>query len=180
VLGVSDNCIASYPGDFAQALIALGATVETVGPGGGRRIAFDDLHREPGDRPDIQTALRAGELIAFYNVPAGPWTRRSRYVKIRDRDSYQFAITSAAVALDLDGDRVREVRIALGGVASVPWRARSAEQVLKGKPLDEASATEAAVAAFEGAVPRQHNGFKIPLGKQTLVRALLEAKAMRI
>jgi xanthine dehydrogenase YagS FAD-binding subunit len=180
VLGVSENCIATYPGDFAQALIALDATVETMGPRGGRQIAFADLHVQPGDKPNVTTTLEPGELITFYNIPAGAWTRRSRYVKIRDRDSYQFALASAAVALDLDGETVREARIALGGVATVPWRARRAEEALKGKPLTEETAASAAEIAFQGAVPRQHNAFKIPLGKETVVRALLEAKAMRI
>src|SRR4051812_48778223 len=173
VLGTSEHCIATYPGDFAQALIALDAIVETVGSASGyRRFAFEKLHVRPGDTPDVETTLAPGELITFIEVPAGPWTRRSHYVKGRDRESYQFAITSAAVALDLDGDVVREVRIALGGVATVPWRAREAEQILKGQKLTEALAERAADAAFAGARPRVHNAFKIPLGKSTLVRAL--------
>ena len=151
-----------------------------MGPRGGRQIAFADLHVAPGDRPNVTTTLEPGELITFYNIPAGAWTRRSRYVKIRDRDSYQFALASAAVALDLDGETVREARIALGGVATVPWRARRAEEALRGKPLTEETAASAAEIAFQGAVPRRHNAFKIPLGKETVVRALLEAKAMRI
>jgi xanthine dehydrogenase YagS FAD-binding subunit len=113
-------------------------------------------------------------------VPSGPWTVRSRYVKVRDRQSYQFAVTAAAVALHLEGNTVREARIALGGVASVPWRARESEEVLKGKILDEALATKAADAAFRGARARGQNAFKIPVGKQTLVRALLEAQAMQV
>jgi xanthine dehydrogenase YagS FAD-binding subunit len=180
VLGTSEQCIAAYPGDFAQALIALGAKVETLGPRGKRSIAFEDLHREPGDQPNVETALEPGELITAYTIPAGPWTRRSRYVKVRDRDSYQFALASAAVALDLDGDKVRTARIALGGVATVPWRAYGAEQALTGQTLDETSAGKAAEIAFQDAVTQPHNAFKIPLGKQTIVRALLEAKAMRI
>jgi xanthine dehydrogenase YagS FAD-binding subunit len=180
VLGTSEQCIAAYPGDFAQALIALGATVETLGPSGRRTIPFSDLHREPGGQPHIETVLEPGELIAFYNVPAGPWTRRSRYVKVRDRDSYQFALASAAVALDLDGDTVRTARIALGGVASVPWRAYESEEALTGKPLTEENAARAAEIAFKNAVTQEHNAFKVPLGRQTIVRALLEAKAMRV
>jgi len=178
VLGTSEHCIAAYPGDLAQALIALDATVETLGPNGSRTIAFADLHRLPADTPHIETVLEPGELITFIHVPAAPWTRRSRYVKIRDRQSYQFALTSAAVALDLDGDIVREARIALGGVATIPWRAREAEAVLAGKTLDESTAMEAANAAFSGAKPRQHNAFKISVGKETIVRALIEAKRM--
>lgn len=179
ILGTSDRCIATYAGDFAQALIALDATVETVGGlSKRRRIPFAQLHRLPQDGAEIQTSLAPGELITFIDVPAGPWTRRSRYVKVRDRDSYQFALTSAAVALHLDGDRVREARIALGGVATVPWRAREAEAVLTGQTFDEALAQRAAQAAFRSAQPRAHNAFKVALGRETLVRALMEVHAM--
>jgi xanthine dehydrogenase YagS FAD-binding subunit len=181
ILGTSDHCIAVYPGDFAQALIALEATVDTVGGASGpRTIAFAELHRLPGDTPHVETSLAPGELITFLNVPAGPWTHRSCYVKVRDRDSYQFALTSAAVALHLEGDRVREARVALGGVATVPWRSRDAEEVLRGHVLDETLAAKAAAAAFAGARPRRHNAFKIPIGQQTLVRALLQAQHMPV
>ena len=180
ILGTSDACIATYPGDFAQALIALDASVETTGPRGARKIAFADLHRQPGTTPNIETVLLPGELITFIAVPAGSWTARSRYVKVRDRQSYQFALASAAVALDLDGDTVRDVRIALGGVATVPWRAREAEDALRGKPLGEAAAMEAADIAFKAAKTQEHNAFKVPAGKQAVVRALLETKAMTI
>jgi xanthine dehydrogenase YagS FAD-binding subunit len=180
VLGTSDSCIATYAGDLAQALIALDATVETVGGrGGSRRIPFAQLHRLPQDTPQIQHGLTPGELITFMDVPAGPWTRRSRYLKVRDRDSYQFALASAAVALHLEGDVVREARIALGGVATVPWRSHEAEETLRGQALDGALAQRAADAAFATARPREHNAYKIPLGKQTLVRALLEVRAMQ-
>ena len=179
VLGTSDACIASYPGDFAQALVALDAVVETVREkGGSRRIPLSDLHRPPGDTPQVETVLEPGEMIAAITVPAGPWTRRSLYLKIRDRDSYAFALASAAVALDLDGETVREARIALGGIATVPWRAREAEAALRGKNLDEAAATAAAEAALAGAQPRGDNAFKVPLAKQTIVRALMDAKRM--
>jgi xanthine dehydrogenase YagS FAD-binding subunit len=180
VLGASDACIATYHGDFAQALIALDAVVETHGGNGRRKMPFADLHRLPGDRPHIETDLAPDELIVAISVPAGSWTRRSRYLKIRDRDSYAFALTSAAVALDLDGEKVRHARIALGGVATVPWRAREAEQVLEGETLDEANAAKAADAAFAEAKPHEHNAFKIPLGKQTLVRALLETRDLKV
>ena len=180
VLGTSDQCIATYPGDLAQALIALDAAVETAGPQGRRQIAFADLHRQPGSTPNVETALRPGELITFITVPAGAWTARSRYVKVRDRDSYQFALASAAVALDLDGDTVREARIALGGVATTPWRAHEAEDALRGKRLDADAAERAADAAFTGAKTYEHNGFKVPIGKQAIVRALLETKAMTV
>ncbi len=181
VLGGSEHCIASYPGDLAQALIALDATLDTLGaPSGPRRIRFAQLHRPPGETPHLETTLHPGELITFINVPSGPWTARSRYVKIRDRQSYQFALTSAAVALHLEGPRVLEARIALGGVATVPWRSHEAEEALRGKPLDEASATRAADAAFAAARTHEHNAYKVPIGKQTLVRALLEAQAMQV
>jgi xanthine dehydrogenase YagS FAD-binding subunit len=180
VLGTSDACIATYPGDFAQALVALEASVVIAGARGRREIPLAALHRRPGTTPHLETGLQPGEIIAGFVVPARPWTRRSRYLKIRDRQSYEFAVASAAVALDLDGETVRDVRIALGGLASVPWRAHEAEDALRGRHLDEASAQAAAQAAFAGAVPRPHNAFKVPLGQATLVRALLEVKSMEI
>ena len=178
VLGVSDNCIASYPGDFAQALIALDAMVEVLGSNGARSLRFADLHRLPGSTPHIETTLAPGELIAAYVIPAGPWTRRSVYTKVRDRDSYAFALASAAVALDMDGRTVRSARIALGGVATVPWRATAAEAMLAGQLLDEGAATAAAKAAFAGAKVHEHNAYKVPLGEATVVRALMTAQAM--
>jgi xanthine dehydrogenase YagS FAD-binding subunit len=180
VLGTSEHCIAAYPGDFAQALIALDAKVEILGSSGShRQMLLADLHRLPGDTPYIENSLQPGELITAIEVPAGPWTRRSCYLKIRDRQSYQFALTSAAVALHLESGVVREARIALGGVATVPWRAREAESVLVGQRLDETVAVKAAEAAFANARVRKHNAFKVPLGKQTIVRALLEAGALQ-
>jgi len=180
VLGTSDNCIATYPGDFAQALVALDADVFIIGPHGSRTIKFAQLHTQPADEPEIETTLGPGELIGAFRIPAGPWTRRSAYVKVRDRESYEFAMASAAVALHLDGDVVNEARIALGGVATVPWRAREAETRLAGKQLDEAVALDAAAAAFADARPYEHNGFKVQLGKATLVRSLLQVKVMEI
>ncbi|RUX67009.1 xanthine dehydrogenase family protein subunit M [Mesorhizobium sp. M7A.F.Ca.US.014.04.1.1] len=179
VLGTSDACIATYHGDFAQALVALDATVEIEGPRGRRTLAFAKLHKRPGDTPDIETDLAADKLITAIEVRLERWSSRSRYLKIRDRESYAFALASAAVALDMDGETVRSARIALGGVATVPWRAREAEDALQGKVLDEAAAQEAAEAAFADARPREHNAFKIPLGKRTLVRALLETRDMK-
>lgn len=178
VLGVSEHCIASYPGDFGVALAALGATVDLEGPHGRRVIPFEELHRLPGDTPHIETTLAPGELITGFSVPAGPWTRRSLYVKVRDRQSYEFALASAAVALEVDGGVVREARVGLGGVAAKPWRSREAEAELRGKPLTEATATAAAQAAFAHAVVRGDLSFKPELGRRTLVRALLAAQAM--
>lgn len=181
ILGTSEHCIAAYPGDFAQALIALEATVETTGGRSGpRTIPFAELHRLPDDTPHLETILAPGELITFLNVPTGPWTRRSCYVKVRDRESYQFALTSAAVALHLEGDIVQEARVALGGVATIPWRSSEAEAVLGGHKLNETLAARAAEAAFAGARPRRHNAFKIAIGQQTLVRALLQAQQMKV
>jgi xanthine dehydrogenase YagS FAD-binding subunit len=180
VLGVSAQCIATYPGDFAQALIALDATVETVGPDGGRALRFAALHRPPGDTPEVETTLWPGEMIAAFVVPLAPWMRRSLFLKVRDRESYEFALASAAVALDLDGPRVMQARIALGGVATVPWRAAEAEEVLRGQRLDDPSLEAAGSAAFGPAQGREHNAFKIALGKRTLARALRAAAAIDI
>jgi xanthine dehydrogenase YagS FAD-binding subunit len=175
VLGASDACIAAYPGDFAQALIALDATVEIMGPEGTHTIPFAALHRMPEGTPQVEAMLGPGELITAFEIPRAPWMRRSLYLKIRDRASYEFALASAAVALDLDGARVREARIALGGVATVPWRAREAEAAIRGKLLDEATAERAAELAFGGARTREHNAYKVELGRRTLVRALRQA-----
>lgn len=180
VLGTSPHCIAAYPGDFAQALIALDASVELASAVGARRISFADLHVTPGNDPSIETSLRPGELITAFTIPALSYARRSMYLKIRDRQSYEFALASAAVALDLDRHTVRDARIALGGVATKPWRARETENALKGQELTEKSARAAAEAAFAGALPHGENGFKPELGRRTLVRALLETAAMEI
>jgi xanthine dehydrogenase YagS FAD-binding subunit len=180
VLGVSENCIATYAGDFAQALIALDASVDLAGPDGERRLAFDRLHRLPAASPQLETTLAPGELITAFSVPSGPWTRRSLYLKIRDRESYAFALASAAVALHLENGEVHEARIGLGGVATVPWRAREAEQVLKGKPMTEATAQAAAHAAFAQAQSHDQNAYKPELGRRTLVRALMAAAALEV
>jgi xanthine dehydrogenase YagS FAD-binding subunit len=179
VLGVSDRCISNYPGDFAQALVALGASLETTGPAGVRLMPFEDLHCG-SDAPHLETVLLPGELITAFIVPAGPWTRRSLYLKVRDRQSYEFALTSAAVALDLTADgTVREARVALGGVAYKPWRAREAEMSLRGKRLDDATALQAGHLAFNGALPRRGNAFKTDLGPRTVARALLQASRLQ-
>jgi xanthine dehydrogenase YagS FAD-binding subunit len=180
VLGTSDQCIASYPGDFAQALVALDAQVEIAGPNGMRRIAFAQLHKPPGNTPHVETTLGRGELITAFSIPATPFAKRSLYLKVRDRASYEFALASAAVALDLDNGTVRDVRIALGGVAALPWRARDAEEQLRGQKLEDKSLNAAALAAFANARPREHNAFKVELGKRTLVRALRQAAAMEV
>ncbi|MBR0815394.1 xanthine dehydrogenase family protein subunit M [Bradyrhizobium diazoefficiens] len=178
VLGVSDHCIATYPGDFAQALIALDAVVEITGRSGTRKMPFAELHKAPGHTPDIETTLRPGELISAFSI-SGRWPR-SVYLKARDRQSYEFALSSAAVALDVQDGTVRDARIALGGVATVPWRAHEAEAVLKGQKFDDGLAQRVADAAFADAKGRRHNSFKIALGKRVVARALQQAVTMEI
>ena len=178
VLGVDDSCIAQYPGDFAVVLIALDAQIDLTGPRGARAIPFASLHTLAKGRPHIETTLQEGEIITQLRIPLGAVSRRSVYVKVRDRASYEFAIASAAVALDLDGDTVRQARIGLGGMAYRPWRAAEAEQVLTGKTLTEANAEAAAKVAFAGATTHGFNDYKPELGRRTLVRALLEAATM--
>ncbi len=177
VLGVSDQCIAAYSGDFAQALVALGAEVQTTSANGSRTIAFERLHTG-SDNPHTETILAPGELITGFRVPAGPWTRRSVYLKIRDRESYAYGLATAAVALDLRDGVVREARIGLGAVSYKPWRSHEAEAALRGRPVTEASAAAAAEAAFIGARTRQENGHLIDLGRRTLARALLQASRL--
>jgi xanthine dehydrogenase YagS FAD-binding subunit len=178
VLGIDDSCIAQYPGDLATALIALDAQVEVYGPGGSRRMPFASLHVPANGRPHIENTLQSGELITSFTVPSGPWNRRSLYLKIRDRSSYEFAVAAAVVALDLEGDKVKSVRIGLGGVAYRPWRSLEAEQALIGKTLTETAADAAAAAALRGAKTQGYNDYKPELARRTLVRALLQAQAM--
>jgi xanthine dehydrogenase YagS FAD-binding subunit len=178
VLGTSDACIATYPGDFAQALIALDATVEIAGKSGARSMPFAELHRPPGDTPQIETTLQPGELISGFTIE-GRWPR-SIYLKVRDRQSYEFALASVAVALDVQDGAVRDARVALGGVATVPWRARDAEALLKGERLDDGLAQRVAEAALAGAAARKHNAFKIDLGRRVVAHALQRAARMEI
>jgi xanthine dehydrogenase YagS FAD-binding subunit len=180
VLGVDQSCISQYPGDLGVVLTAFDAQIEVSGPAGARRFPFASLHRPAEGKPHIETTLRAGEVITGFDVPAGPWTPRSVYVKVRDRASYEFALASAAVGIALDGDTVRQARIGLGGVAYRPWRSREAEAALIGRPLNEANAEAAAKAAFAGAVTHGGNDFKPELGRRSLVRALLQARDMSV
>jgi len=180
VLGTSEGCIATYPGDFAQALMVLDAELMIVGTRGPRRMPIADLHRQPGATPHIETSLQPGDFIAGFAIPSGPWARRSLYLKVRDRASYEFAAASAAVALDLRDGVVRDVRIALGGVATAPWRARAAELALAGRRLDDHAAREAAVAAFASARTHGANDDKPELGRRTLARALMQAVTMEL
>jgi len=178
VLGTSDHCIATYPGDFAQALIALDAVVDITGSAGSRQIAFARLHKAPGDTPQIETILAPGDLISGFTI-SGRWPR-SVYLKARDRQSYEFALSSAAVALDIQDGAVRDARVALGGVATMPWRAPEVEALLRGQRLDDALAQRAAEAAFADARGRKHNAFKIGLGQRVLMRALQQAATMEV
>lgn len=176
LLGGSGSCIAVYPGDWAVALSAFDAKVDVLGPKGERTIALEDLHREPGVTPDVETTLEFNELILRIRVPATPLGRASTYYKIRDRESFAFALVSAAVALQMEGDTVRDVRIALGGVATRPWRARAAEQTLVGRPLTSQAARASGDAALQGAKGSDDNRFRIELGARTVADALMIAK----
>jgi xanthine dehydrogenase YagS FAD-binding subunit len=178
VLGTSNQCIATSPGDMPVALVALDATVRVSGPQGERTIPLVDFHVLPGAHPERETVLRQGEMITVVDVPALPWARRSHYRKVRDRASYAFALASAAVALDLDGTRIRNARVALGGVGTKPWRSPDAERALVGQPATPAAFRAAAEEALRGAKGYQENAFKIELAKRTLVRALTTVTAM--
>ena len=178
ILGISEHCIATYPGDFAVALVALGATVHVHAPNGqDRTFALESLHLLPGAHPERENVLRPGELITAIDLPALAAARRSLYLKVRDRASYAFALASAAVAVELDGRTIRDARVGLGGVATKPWRSREAERLLAGKPATEQTFRAAADAALAAARPHRDNAFKVTLAKRTLVRALTEVTA---
>lgn len=172
LLGASEACNAVYPGDWAVALTAFGAQIDTISPRGARTLTVEEIFREPGTTPEVDTALAPDELILRIRLPASPLGRASTYHKIRDRESYAFALTSAAVALQMAGDVVQDARIVLGGVATRPWRVRKAEQLLIGQPLTTVQARRAAEQAFEGARPGRHNAFRIELGVRTVADAL--------
>jgi xanthine dehydrogenase YagS FAD-binding subunit len=176
ILGTSERCIATNPSDFAVALAALDATVQVRGATA-RSIPFVDFHVVPGEHPEHETVLEPGELITAIDLPALPFAHRSLYLKVRDRASYAFALASAAVALDLQGRTIRDARVALGGVATKPWRSHEAEQALIGKPANDATFRAAANAALAGARPHKDNAFKVELAKRTLARALAEVSA---
>ena len=174
VLGTSDACIAIYPGDFAVALVAFDARVIVRGATE-RSIPVDEFFLLPGQTPQRETSLSAGEVIVGIDVPRSAALKRSHYLKVRDRASYEFAAASAAVGLELeaDGKTIREVRIAVGGVATKPWRLRAVEASLKGKTLDEVTLRAAAAATVEGAKSSGHNAFKIDLAPKVVARALM-------
>ncbi|MER8804045.1 xanthine dehydrogenase family protein subunit M [Mesorhizobium sp. M0998] len=174
VLGTSDACIAIYPGDFAVSLVAFDATVIVRGASE-RKIPVDEFFLLPGDTPHLEHQLAPGEMIVGIEIPRSAALKRSHYLKVRDRASYEFAAASAAVGIEMeaDGKTIRDVRIAVGGVATKPWRLRAVEDALKGKTLDEATLRTAAAAAVDGAKSRGHNAFKIELAPKVVARALM-------
>jgi xanthine dehydrogenase YagS FAD-binding subunit len=174
ILGTSPACVATHPSDMCVALAALSAIVHLSSPEGQRTVPLTDLHRLPGDHPESETALEPGELITAVELPALPIARRSAYRKVRDRASYAFALVSVAAALQVDGDVVADVRLALGGVAPKPWRARTAEQALKGRPVTAESFRAAARAELAGAKTLRDNGFKVELAERTITTVLSE------
>lgn len=172
ILGASRECVATHPSDMAVALVALDAVVNTVGPSGSRSIDLVDLHRLPGHEPQRDTILEHGELITSVDVPPLEFATTSRYRKARDRTSFAFALVSVAAALDVDGGTVRDVRLALGGVAHKPWRAGTAEDALRGAPATAESFRRAADAELEAADPLPGNEFKVPLVRNMITGVL--------
>ncbi len=176
ILGASEECIATHPSDMCVALVALDATVQVQGPKGERSIAMAEFHRLPGNTPQIDTNLHPGELITAIDLPAMPYAKRSTYLKVRDRNSYAFALVSVAAVVDLDeGGAIRRSHIALGGVAHKPWRAVKAERALAGKKPDETTLRAAADAELAGAKPYHDNAFKVELARRAIVRAVTTA-----
>ena len=174
ILGASEHCIATYPGDMAVALSALDAVVEVEGPDGRREIPATAFHRLPGDRSDLDNELQPGEMILSVRLPA-PLGGRQIYRKVRDRRSYAFALVSVAAAVTMQGGRMDRVRLAFGGVAHKPWRVPAAEQMLAGQAPSAELFDRAAAAVLEGARGQGHNDFKIPLLRRTLAAVLAEA-----
>jgi xanthine dehydrogenase YagS FAD-binding subunit len=179
ILGASPACVATHPSDMCVALAALGAVVHLTGANGARVLPLTDLHRLPDDRPDIETVLEPGELITAVEVPALSFAARSTYRKVRDRASYAFALVAVAAAIELDGATVTDVRLALGGVATKPWRAWTAEAALKGKPATADNFRAAAEAELDGAKSLRDNGFKIQLAKRTIIAVLNELSGVQ-
>jgi xanthine dehydrogenase YagS FAD-binding subunit len=172
VLGTSDRCVATHPSDLAVALVALDAEMRVRGPDGERSFPVDELYRLPGETPEREHTLRPGELIVEVRVPGGPYARRARYLKVRDRASYEFALVSTAAALDIEGGVIREARLAAGGVATKPWRLAACEAALVGKAPQRSAFEAAAQLALEGARPLSGNRYKLDLLPRTIVRAL--------
>lgn len=179
VLGTSSSCTAVSAGDWPVALTALDASVELLGPDGERTVPITEFYRLPGDTPHLEFNMTPGELMTAITIPKTSAGRKSTYHKMRDRESYAFALASAAVALETDGATITTARIALGGVATVPWRAAEAERMLEGTVLTPELAMEAGTAAFTDARPGQHNAYKVELGARVIADALLIASQRR-
>jgi len=173
IFGWSDKCVAVYPSDMSIALVALDAIVKVQGTNGAERsIPFADFHRLPGDNPEKDTNLIHGDLITAIELPKNNFAGKSYYLKVRDRASYAFALVSVAAALEMNGSKIKQARIAMGGVAHKPWRALQAEKMLVGKEATEANFRQAAEAEMKNAKPLEHNKFKVELGNRGIVRAL--------
>ncbi len=179
VLGTSERCIATNPSDMCVALAALEATVHVTGPKGERAIPFGDFHLLPGDTPERETVLAPGDLVTSVALPPPVAGSKQLYLKLRDRASYEFALASAAVVVNVDGGKVTRARVALGGVGTKPWRAPEAEAALTGQPADAGVFRKAAEAALRGAQPQSQNAFKIELAKRCLTYALATATGVR-
>ena len=179
ILGASEHCVATHPSDMAVAMTALEAFVNVRGTHGERRIPIEELHRLPGDRPQRDTTLMHGELITSVDLPPLAFSSNSRYRKVRERASYAFALVSVAAALEVDDGVVRDVRIALGGVAHKPWRASKAEEALLSEPVGEENFRAAADIELESAEPLRHNAFKVPLARNVITRTLLDLSEER-
>ncbi|MGN6507623.1 MAG: FAD binding domain-containing protein [Tepidisphaeraceae bacterium] len=178
ILGTSDQCIATHPSDMCVAMAALDAIIRVTGPEGERTIPINDFYIPYGQDPAKENVLRHDELITAVDLPANAFAKRSHYLKVRDRASYEFALASAAVLLDVKGGSIKAARVALGGVGTKPWRSREAENALVGQSPDDKAFTAAADAALAGAKPQKYNAFKIELAKRTLVHALKHVAAM--
>jgi xanthine dehydrogenase YagS FAD-binding subunit len=178
ILGASDQCVATHPSDLAVALVALDAAVIVRDRGGERRIQLSDFFRQPRSTPHDEHDLRPGEIIVAVDVPLGPEARRSGYLKVRDRESLEFALASAAVALDIGGGTIRSARVAAGGVATVPWRLPGVESALRGRAPNADVFRAAAAVAADGAKPLSENGFKVELVKRTIEKQLATVAAM--
>ncbi len=175
ILGTSEACIATHPSDLCVALAALEAKVHVAGPAGERTVAFSDFHRLPGDTPEIDTNLKANEIITAVELPAQGFAKNYSYLKIRDRLSYAFALVSVAAALELEGGQIKEARLALGGVAHKPWRNPEAEAALRGRPAKSDAFAQAAEILLRGAKGFSHNAFKIDLARRAIIRTLTQA-----
>jgi xanthine dehydrogenase YagS FAD-binding subunit len=173
ILGTSESCVATHASDLAVALVALDASIRLQGVQGSRSLKLEDFYLLPGPTPDRENQLQPGEIITEITVPRLPLTRKSTYVKVRDRASYEFALTSAAVGLELDSATIRDARVAVGGVGTKPWNLPEVRQALIGKQLAEEVFRSAAKLAVEGAKPLSDNGFKIHLVQLTIIRALM-------